>query len=93
MPTYSIKDFPHKSDEINEALDSGEEVTITRNGKTWFKLGPKPRAGEKVNSPLHRLTERFTDLPDLGLEDFQAVKTIWGPHDPCTDQDSTGRAQ
>ena len=90
---YSIKDFPAKSDEINAALDSGEEVTITRNGKRWFKLGSKPSQGEKVKSPLSSLGERFADLPDLEYEDFQAVKTIWGPHDPCTDEGSADRTE
>ena len=93
MSTYSIKDFPEKSHEINAALDNGEEITITRNGKVWFKLGPKPLAEEKVKSPLRSLGERFTDLPDLDLEDFQAVKTIRGPHVPYTDEDSIGRAR
>lgn len=93
MHTYSIKDFPAKSDEINAALGNGEEVAITRNGKVWFKLGPAPSPDADAKSPLSGIREKFARLPDLEYEDFQAVKTIWGPHDPCGNVNTLDRPE
>ena len=101
MLTYNIKDFPSKSDEINAALDNGEEIAIIRNGKIWFTLGSKQNssAERKEREPgfsslrealVHaRGGREFTMEREPTEEDFQSVKTMWRMPVPDQNERST----
>ena len=81
---YTVNEFKAKPGKIFRDLEKGEEIVITQRGRLWAKLSPVQHLSEeerKDTLPLSSLREAFAHLPDLEYEDFQAVKTIWGPHD------------
>ncbi len=97
MPTYSKSEFCAKSADILKTLENGEEVIITQRGKPWAKLMPVRKLSEyqKENTlSMSSLREAIgRRLPDLEYEDFQAVKTIWGPDDPRANKNVADRTR
>lgn len=92
---YTVNEFKAKPCKIFRDLEKGKVVVITQGGRLWAKLSPVQHLSDeekKDTLPLSSLREAFAHLPDLEYEDFQAVKTIWGPHDPCTNDNVPDQA-
>ena len=76
MATYGIREFKARASEILRNLEEGEEVVITRRGKPCGKLTGVPPSAE--NPALTALREKYSSLPDLDFEEFQAtIKGLW----------------
>ena len=74
----SIRDLRYDFSKVEEMLQSGEEILITRRKRVIARLLPPALSGKRKNRPdfLARLKELYGDrqLPETGAEMMQAER-------------------
>ena len=70
MTKVSIKDAKNRFSELGRAAEAGETITVTRNGKPAFVIGPAKRKGGidweagAAFKRKHGIDKFFGDIPE-----------------------------
>ncbi len=76
MKTVSVRDLRNHGGEVLDAVERGENVTVTRDGKAVAELRPLPRRGPSAS----QLIERRRHLKQFDPERFRRdLDTVLDP--------------
>jgi prevent-host-death family protein len=74
MASYSIAEAKNRLPQLVAAAERGEQVVITRRGKTVAEIKPKADAPKRVTpEAMDKLRERLAHLPPI---DYSAVEIV-----------------
>jgi prevent-host-death family protein len=79
------RELRNESAAVMDAVESGETITITRNGRAVAELRP---IDEREKAPLDAIQDLFSALPSMSYERLRAdIDEFFGDDDRIRDED------
>lgn len=79
------RELRNESAAVMDAVESGETITITRNGRSVAELRP---ISQEEAAPLDAIQDLFAALPSMSYEQLRAdIDEFFGDDDRIRDED------
>jgi len=83
--TITQRELRNESAAVMDAVEAGETITVTRNGRPVAELRPIDRSNA---APLDAIQDLFATLPSMSYEQLRAdIDEFFGDDDRIRDED------